>query len=228
MHILNVSGWKNLCSVDLSEVLICIISGALTAKKYDCVCSIWRTYGCVWCMINFVLVPTDCLPRWVWLRVQTWSPLSLRATDAISHVTFFCISVQLPCFHFCACSLVPVFMPERLSSTGGFNYREGSIDKLKVEGEWQVKAVIARGWLRLRHQRLLDPENSFWQMHLLRSCRVAVGGWWHSLAQPTQTRLPAPHWANLKSILMPQALSCIMTCKKQKPSQYAWYQTVSQ
>lgn len=57
------------------------------------------------------------------------------------------------------CSLV--FMPERLSSTGGFNYREGSIDKLKVEGEWQVKAVIARGWLRLRHQRLLDPENSF-------------------------------------------------------------------
>lgn len=135
---------------------------------------------------------------------------------------------ELPCLHFSACSLVPVFMPERLSSTGGFNYREGSIDKLKVEGEWQVKAVIARGWLRLRHQRLLDPENSFWQMHLLRSCRVAVGGWWHSLAQPTQTRLPAPHWANLKSILMPQALSCIMTCKKQKPSQYAWYQTASQ
>lgn len=39
--------------------------------------------------------------------------------------------------------------------------RKAGIDKLKVEGEWQVKAVIASSWLKLHHCCLLDPENSF-------------------------------------------------------------------
>lgn len=118
-------------------------------SKFLCLC---RLIVCLRALENHC---ARTLPLWL---PRCLTPCGRQMQSLTSHlVRMFCVLT----FVYIYAHVSSVFVAGRSSSLGGHNKRECGMNKLEVEGEWQVKAAVAGGWRQLRHHCLLDPENSF-------------------------------------------------------------------